>query len=859
MKTNLHRATEMNGTMMLWLAMGILLPVLTVAQDGKNDGSFNTFDNVSAQGPNDNVRVSAVQPDNKILIAGNFTRYNGVEANKLARLQPDGKIDKSFTAGTGTDGSINTIAVQNNSKILIGGDFTSYNGTAINKIARLNANGSIDKNFKSGIGADNGILKIVTQSDGKILVAGRFTKYNDIPVKGLVRLNTNGSMDTTFGAGISDSMSSIHQIALLPNGKIIVTGKARNFNGDFINTIETIRLTSTGQRDYSFQQCRFSVGDLYPTINSIGIENDGNLLLAGTNQDGGSSVPYHGLLIRINTQGQILTKKGTFWINSMAIQNDGKIMALGFDNPDWGIIKRRVVRLNKDLTPDTTFILQDKNTYADPSESSIQTLSLQLDGKLIVGGNFFELNGLLASNIARLNPDGKFDDTFNQRRGCNGIVYASAVSNGKIILGGEFSKYNYQPAYNIVRLKKTGDWDSAFNTGSGTNGKIYTIAVQPDDKILIGGNFTSFNGHACSNIARLNTDGSFDKTFKNVKANDIVRKITIDKNDKIIIGGDFTSVNGTRRIAAARMLQTGTLDDTFKPEIDSIGAVYDCSIDNAGKVYLALNYKNTPEYYIESKVVRFNNNGTKDPVFYSPPSIFFKINSISLTDNKSRLLVAGSGYYSPSEFYPPKGIVVKLNPDGTEDTTTFKKQALALYLDKEVRTINVLMDNRILIGGDFSINKTWMDHIGLLSSTGKVDQSFVGNANGNVYSSILSQNNKAVIGGAFTEYSGYVRNGVARINFDIYSELSIPIENIEIGFGISLNVYPNPAVSAITVDHLESGSVFKIYNSSGIEMFSGVSTNEKPTIELNNYANGIYFMVAEKGGIRSNTKFIVSK
>jgi uncharacterized delta-60 repeat protein len=857
MKTNLHRAKQINRVIMLWLLIGILLPVLAIAQDGKNDGSFNTFDNVSAQGPNNSVRVSAVQWDNKILIAGNFTRYNGVEANKLARLQLDGKIDKSFTAGIGTDGNINTIAVQNNSKILIAGDFSNYNGTPVNKIARLNANGSIDKNFKSGTGADNSILKIVTQSDGKILVAGRFAKYNDIPTKGLVRLNSNGSVDTTFGAGISDSMSYIHQIALLSNGKIIVTGKARNFNGDFINTIETIRLTSTGERDYSFQECRFSVGDLYPTINSIGIENDGNLLLAGTNQDGGSSVPYHGLLIRVTGQGKILTKKGTFWINSMAIQNDGKIMALGFDNPDWGIIKRRVVRMNKDLTIDTTFILQDKNTYADPSESSIQTLSLQLDGRLIVGGNFFELNGLLANNIARLNPDGKFDDTFNQRRGCNGIVYASAVSNGKIILGGEFSKFNHQPAYNIVRLRKSGDWDSAFNTGSGTNGKIYTIAIQSNGKILIGGNFTSFNGYTCSNIARLNTDGSFDKTFKNVKANDIVRKIIIDKNDKIIIGGDFTSVNGMRRIAAARILQTGTLDDTFKPAIDSIGAAYDCSIDNTGKIYFALNYKNTPEYYIESKVVRFNDNGTKDPIFYSPPSIFFKINSIALTDNKSKLLVAGLGYYSPFDFYPPKGIIVKLNADGTEDTTTFKKQPLALYLDKEVRTMNVLMDDRILIGGDFSINKTCMDHIGLLNENGAVEQDFVGNANGNVYSSILSQNNKAVIGGAFTEYSGYIRNGVARISFDIYAELSVPIENTEIG--LNLNVYPNPAVSAITVDHLEPGSVFKIYNSSGIEMFSGVSTNEKHTVELNEYANGIYFMIAEKNGIRSSTKFIVSK
>jgi uncharacterized delta-60 repeat protein len=859
MKTILLKVKQVHGISVMVLFMTTLLPLLAFAQDGKNDASFNTVDNISAQGPNSSVRVSAVQSDNKILISGDFTSYNGVAANKLARLQADGKIDKSFMAGLGTDGNINAIAVQSNDKIMIGGDFTSYNGTPINKIARLNANGSIDKNFKVGIGANNSILKIVIQSDEKILVAGRFTKYNDMPVKGLVRLNKNGSLDTTFGAGISDSLSYIHQIALLPDGKIIVTGKARNFNGDFINSIETIRLTSTGQRDYTFQQCKFSTGDLYPTINSIGIESNGNLLLGGTNEDGGSSAPYHGLLIRVNGQGEILKRMGTFWINSMAVLSDGKIMALGFDNPDWGIIKRRVVRLNQDLTIDSTFILQDKNIYADPSESSIQTLSLQQDGRVIVGGNFFEINGLLANNIARLNPDGKFDDTFNQRRGFNGIVYASAVSSGKIIIGGEFSKFNYQPVYNLTRLRKTGEWDSSFNTGSGTNGKIYTIAVQSNGKILIGGNFTSFNGNACSNIARLNADGSFDKTFKNVKANDIVRKIIIDKNDRIIIGGDFTIVNGVSRIAIARILQTGTLDNNFQPVIDSIGAVYDCGIDNAGKIYLALNYKNTPEFGIESKIVRINSNGIQDQAFHSPSNLFFKINSIALADNKSKVLVVGSGYYSPGDFFPPKGIVAKLNANGLEDTVTFNKMPLETYLDKEVRTINILTDDRILIGGDFSVNKTYMNHIGLLNKGGTVDQSFVGNANGNVYTSVFSQNNKAIIGGAFTEYASYVRNGIARVGFDIMSETTEIAENLETEFGLKPNVYPNPAVSTITVDHLKLGSVFKIYNASGIEMFSGLSTNEKSTVELSNYANGIYFMIAEKNGIRTSTKFVVNK
>ncbi len=857
MKTVLHTLKQIFGISALVLLATAGEPLS--AQDGQNDATFNTFDNVTAQGPNAGVRVSAVQPDNKVIIAGDFTSYNGNAANRLTRLLMDGKIDKSFTAGSGTDGNINTIEVQSNYKIMIGGDFTIYNGTAINKIARLNANGSIDKNFKAGIGADNSITKIVVLLDEKILVAGRFTKYNNKPAKGLVRLNKNGSLDTTFDAKITDSLSYIHQIAILPDGKIIISGKARNFNGDFINTIETIRLFANGERDFTFQECRFSVGDLYPTINSIGIENDGNLILAGTNQDGGSSVPYHGLLIRVNGHGEILERKGTFWINSMLVQADGKIMALGFDNPDWGIIKRTIVRMNSDFSIDSSFKLEDKNIYADPSESSIETLSLQLDGKIIVGGNFFEINGLLASNIARLDANGNFDASFNQRRGANGIVYATAVSNGKIIIGGEFSRYNNQPANNIARMKKTGEWDSSFNVGNGTNGKVYSVAVQSNGKVLIGGSFSSYNGNACSNIARLNTDGSFDKTFRNVKVNDIVRKITIDKNDRIIIGGDFTKVNGSSRIAVARILQSGSLDDNFNPAIESIGAAYDCKIDYNGKIYVALNYKNTPEFGIESKIIRLKNDGSNDLVFNSPSGVFYKINAIELTDNKSKVLAVGSGYYSPMSFFPPKGIIVKLKSDGTEDTT-FDYKPLEMRMDKEIRALTVLTDDRIVIAGDFSLDKTHLNHIGLLHCHGEVDEDFVGNANGNIYSVLLSQNNKAIIAGAFSEYSTVVRNGVARINFDIMAELSAGINDNREQTELKLSIYPNPAVSSITLNNIESGSVFKIYNAAGIEMFSGTSTNEKPFIELSTeFVNGLYFMVVEKNGTRSSTKFVVSK
>src|SRR3954465_9498281 len=235
------------NTSKLYSIIGMCILVMSgMAQDGQNDFTFNTIDKVAAQGTDNSVKTAVVLTDNKIVIGGGFTSYNGVTANKLARLNVDGKIDKSFNSGLGTDGTINTIAVQLNFKMIIAGDFSSYNGWPVNKIARVNANGSLDKSFQVGEGANNSITKVLIQPDEKIIVAGNFTAFNGQPAKGIIRLNKNGSVDKTFDAALTDSLSSIHQIAILPDGKIIIAGKAKNFFGDLRNFIETLRLNTNG-------------------------------------------------------------------------------------------------------------------------------------------------------------------------------------------------------------------------------------------------------------------------------------------------------------------------------------------------------------------------------------------------------------------------------------------------------------------------------------------------------------------------------------------------------------------------------------------------------------------------------------
>src|SRR3954464_7568328 len=162
------------------------------AQIGKNDSTFNTPDS----GPNNwykstnySVRASAAQADNnKFVLGGEFTTYNGETHNYIVRTLADGSIDNSFNSGTGLNGTVSSVAIQTDNKIIVGGAFTNYNGTSVPGFIRILEDGTLDSLFTAGNTLGNS-TKIKIQSDGKILALSSF---------GLARINADGSIDSTF-------------------------------------------------------------------------------------------------------------------------------------------------------------------------------------------------------------------------------------------------------------------------------------------------------------------------------------------------------------------------------------------------------------------------------------------------------------------------------------------------------------------------------------------------------------------------------------------------------------------------------------------------------------------------------------
>jgi hypothetical protein len=152
------------------------------------------------------------------------------------------------------------------------------------------------------------------------------------------------------------------------------------------------------------------------------------------------------------------------------------------------------------------------------------------------------------------------DDIFIIRPGANNQVLAVAVDSAqRSIIGGEFTGYNGQTRNRVARILNNGRLDTSFNAlpASGANGEISAIAIQSDGRILIGGNFSSYNGANRNGIARLNTDGSLDTSFNpGTGANGQVREIAIDSQGRIVLGGDFLVYNGA---AANRIVRVAAM------------------------------------------------------------------------------------------------------------------------------------------------------------------------------------------------------------------------------------------------------------------------------------------------------------
>lgn len=751
--------------------------------NGSLDSSFNS----GGSGANDSVVATAVQSDGKILIGGAFTGYNGTARSGIARLNTDGSLDTSFDPGTAANVHVDTtavqaIAVQIDGKIIIGGAFTTFNGVARNRVARLNIDGSLDTSFDPGTGANDWVQTISLQGNSQIIIGGRFSRYNDLYVSKIARLNTDGSLDVLFNPGGGGVIShgdggaadpaekaalspddgitngAVYSTAIQSNGKILIGGDFTIYRGTSINRIA--RLNTDSSIDPTFNPG--SGAD--DTVLTIAQQAGGKAVIGGNFNSFNGANLHH--IARVNIDGSLDStfNPGTGTNNSvaaMALQPDGGIIIGGDFTGYNGTGRNHVARLlpapgaisfsaaafnvNEDgggaaitltRTGGTDNRVVSKVSLADVTTSpadyrftpgaldnsfdstpgasnAVLTTALQANGRIIIGGFFTSYDGTSRNRIARVNANGSLDASFDPGTGVDSTVQATAVqADGKIVIGGPFATVNGTARNQVARLNPNGSLDTTFNpSGTAANGTVYAIAVQADGKIIIGGGFTSYNGTGRNRLARLNTDGSLDTTFiPGTGANDLVRAIALQSDGKTVIGGDFTSYNGTTRNSIARLNLDGSLDTTFDPGLGANNIVLTATVQTDGRTIIGglfTSYNGTPRNFI----ARLNTDGSLDTNF---------------------------------------------NPGGTGPDAT-------------VYTTALQPDSKIIIGGNLtSYNGTARKFVARLNTDGSLDTSFDPGTgpDGTVAATAVQADGRIIIGGYITNVNGAARNGIARLEND---------------------------------------------------------------------------------------------
>lgn len=782
------------------------------------NASFNQARGVSAP-----VRAGFALSDG-VLIGGEFESFNSASRRSVARFTLAGQVDTSLQIGQGFSQGIYSAALAGDGSgdYYLGGNFTSYNGTAnVNRIVRLNPDGTLDTGFDIGSGASAGLSAIpyamAAAADGDLYVGGFFGNYRGTSfINYIARINSDGSLDTGFdiGSGASAGFNNeVRALALANDGSndVYAGGVFTSYNS-VANIRRIVRLNSNGSIDAGFDIGTGAGAGFDNWVYSIVPAEDASddVYVGGwfTTYNGSSNIRR---IVRLNDDGTIdpgfnvgagATAAFNNAVHVMALAKDGSgDLYVGGDFTSFNGTSNvnRVSRLNSDGSLDTAFNIGSGATAG--FDATVRTLIPAVDGSgdIYVGGDFTSYSGTASINyLVRLNSDGSIDATSSSLSGMgsgfDNNVYSFAPvpdGTGTVYVGGNYNSYNGTANTNrIARLKADGTLDTSFNVGtgasSGLNSTVHSMALALDGSgdIYLGGWFNMFNGVMINRIIRLNSDGSRDASFDvginaSSGVDSVVYAITpaTDGSHDIYLGGAFTTYkaapNANRLI---RVNSDGTWDTGFNIGTGASagfnGTVNTVAIalDGSGDVYVGGNFTSYNSTGGLNRIVRLNSDGSIDSSFATGTGFNTSVLQIAIAND-------GSGdIYAVGDFVTYQGVtqryLVRLNSDGSVDSGF----SVGSGPNTQIETISLTSDGSgdIYIGGWFTSYNGTADvrRIARIQPNGALRSSFDsgfasnGGFNGDVYELVSSGDgsNDIYVGGAFRSYKGVTHGYVARLS-----------------------------------------------------------------------------------------------
>jgi uncharacterized delta-60 repeat protein len=752
------------------------------------------------------------------MIGGAFTAFtpnagtSTTSRSFLARLKTDGTVDTAFTPAI--NGRVTSLVMQGD-QVIAGGQFTLFTPAGVkdpstesitrNRLIRLNADGTLDKGYDPS--AINGtVLSLVLQPDNKLLVGGTFIGLQ--PNGGVVqsgsntktwvlrkyfaRVNTDGTLDDTIDLDISEANGNrVDSITLLPaaaptNGSIIIGGSFTSVRpggarpGGLAASIPVnhyVRITANGQVDTTFTP---GVGGAANTqISSFAIQNDGKIVAVGQFADIGGTRTTN--IARFSAEG---TPDVAF---SSGLDADGPVNAV-MQRPDIAPVATQgngLAWLNSDGSVRTNFAPTVRFS------GQINVVTVQPDGKILLGGSFTDPENGAVKNLIRLLPSGALDTFYPSPDGA--VASIVLQPDGKILVGGSFTGITNVTRNYIARLNIDGSLDASFNPNA--DGRVNAILVQADNKIVIGGAFTTINpdnattAPARAYIARLDSAGKLDTGY-NPTANALVNALLLEPDGKIIAGGSFTQFTpgatgtATARNYLARINTDGTLDTTYDPVASAavntlaryvdgkviVGGAFNAFTPNAGLVTSLRNY-----------IARLNTDGTVDSNFNPNPNGV--VNSVAVQPDGSVLL--GGVFNALQSNGAPEPVVrnylarvkfdgaldVGFNPDSNGSVSVVAIGSTVAPNGSRVDggiivggLITTVRPNGVMmVGGNFvTLGGSATRNLALVNDDGTVSGSFSPNPNGAVNALLSLPDGNVLVAGNFTTIAGATRNRVAR-------------------------------------------------------------------------------------------------
>lgn len=630
-------------------------------------------------------------PDGSVVIGGKFSSVNGTTRKNIAKIKADGTLDTAWDPAA--NGQVRALARDAQNNIYVGGFFSDYGAAQIsiggqvrNYLAKLSATGTGAADATWNPNPGSAVFALAFDGIDALYVGGSFTNIGGQSIARLAKVSAaTATVDASWNPAPGNS--SINAL-VFDGGSVYAAGGFTSIGGQPFKGLARLAATGTGQADAAWNPAPDQ------PVSALAADGLGNLYVGGSfNAIGGQTRSY---LARLAAAGN------------------------GAADATWNPAPNSLVTA----------------LCADAANNAI-----------FAGGYFTSIGGQSRKFLARLsgmgsgNADGAWDAA------ADSLVLALASGGGKVYAGGSFSHVATQLRMGYAAIASSGAATLAAAADVGNPGSIQALVRQNNGGIIAGGAFVKVNGQAHGNLLRLNPDGTLDNGW-HPQVDVLVKALALDAVGNVFVGGVFSQIDGLSRKGLAKLSAAGIVDPNWNPQLTATpfnGYAMALATDAAGNVYVGGSFTQAAGLARKNLAkIPGSGNGTPDANWMPEPNN----NVYALaTDNAGNVFVGGS---FSSVGGGNHNHLAKLSAGGAGS-------ADPAWTISGAYTQALLVSNGWLyVGGSSYLKKIQI-------ATGNIDAGWNPVPNSAVNALSLDGGGNLYAGGDFDHMGSFAREGIARI------------------------------------------------------------------------------------------------